>query len=237
MKNTFTALCMLLLICSCSDPKPEGNVHITGNIKGLQSGTLYIQKIVDTALVAIDTIQIDGDAHFESHLTIDSPEMYYLFLDRGVTNSLDNNLPVFLEPGNIHIETELTQYYNKAKIKGSKNHDLYEEYKKSASRFNNQRLLLTEAKIRALKKNDVVKLDSIAKATDKVLKRKYLFATNFALNNRDHEVAPFIALTEIYDINLKYLDTIRKSLPPKIAESFYGKKLSAFYKARTSEEQ
>ena len=33
--------------------------------------------------------------------------MLYLFLDRGQTNSIDNNLPFFAEPGNIKIETTL----------------------------------------------------------------------------------------------------------------------------------
>jgi hypothetical protein len=41
-------------------------------------------------------------------------------------------------------------------------------------------------------------------------------------------VAPYIALSEIYDINLKYLDTIQKSMSPKVAKSFYGKKLTDY---------
>jgi hypothetical protein len=60
------------------------------------------------------------------------------------------------------------------------------------------------------------------------IKRKYLFATNFALNNRKFEVAPFIALSEIYDINIKYLDTIQKSMSPQVANSLYGKKLTQY---------
>ena len=55
-----------------------------------------------------------------------------------------------------------------------------------------------------------------------------MFATNFALNNRDFEVAPYIALSEIYDINVKYLDTIQKSMSPKVAKSLYGKKLTEY---------
>jgi hypothetical protein len=29
-----------------------------------------------------------------------------------------------------------------------------------------------------------------------------LFATNFAINNKDHEVAPYICFIKIYDINV-----------------------------------
>jgi hypothetical protein len=44
---------------------------------------------------------------------------------------------------------------------------------------------------------------------------------------QDYE-APYITLSEIYDINLKYLDTIQKSMTPKVAKSMYGKKLTNF---------
>jgi hypothetical protein len=55
-----------------------------------------------------------------------------------------------------------------------------------------------------------------------------LYATNFAINNKNFEVAPYIALSEIYDINIKYLDTIQKSMSPKVAKSLYGKKLTEY---------
>jgi hypothetical protein len=38
-------------------------LHITGNIRA-KKGTLYIQRIVDTSLVAIDTINIDSSSVF-----------------------------------------------------------------------------------------------------------------------------------------------------------------------------
>jgi hypothetical protein len=53
--------------------------------------------------------------------------------------------------------------------------------------------------------------------------RSYLFA-DFALNNRDYEIAPYIALSEIYDINLKYLDTIQNRCRQKVATSLLWQK-------------
>ena len=57
IKSIFTLLTLTLLV-SCADKKPEHNFNLTGNIKGLKKGTLYIQRIIDTTLVPIDTIQI-----------------------------------------------------------------------------------------------------------------------------------------------------------------------------------
>lgn len=228
MKKSIIAFVTLLLLSSCSEKESKTNLHITGNIKGLKKGTLYIQRVVDTALVAIDTINIDGSSTFESDLELKSPEMLYLFLDRGVSNSLDNNILFFAEPGNINIETSLDSYLSGAKITGSKNNDLYEEYKKINSRFRDEELTLIEQKFNAIKSNNPKAIDSLAAKQDSNIKRKYLFATNFAINNRNYDVAPYIALSEIYDINIKYLDTIQKSMSPKVAQSLYGKKLTKY---------
>ena len=228
MKKSIIAFVTLILIASCNKNESKGNVHITGNIKGLKKGTLYIQRVVDTSLVAIDTINIDGSAAFESNLDLQSPEMLYLFLDRGVSNSLDNNIPFFAEPGNITIETSLDRYLSDAKITGSKNQEIFEEYKKINTRFTDENLSLIEKKINAIKSQNTKAVDSLTAKQDSNIKRKYLFATNFALNNRDYEVSPFIALSEIYDINVKYLDTIQKSMSPKVAKSLYGKKLTEY---------
>ena len=104
MHKSLTALfSILILVCfasslslvSCSEKKSTKNFVLNGNIKGLKNGTLYIQRIKDTVLVALDTIEISGDSHFTSEFDLQSPEMLYLFLDRGVTNSLDNNISFF----------------------------------------------------------------------------------------------------------------------------------------------
>jgi len=228
MKKTILALAAIVFIASCNKKEQKGDLHITGNVKGLKEGTLYIQKIVDTALIAIDTIKIDGNSHFESDLDLKSPEMLYLFLDRGVSNSLDNNLMFFAEPGTINIETNLDAFLSGAKITGSKNHDLYEEYKKTTSRYKDENLTLIEQKFKAIKRKDPRAIDSLNKLQDLNLKRKYLFAINFAINNKDHEIAPYIALAEVYDINIKYLDTIQSAMTPKVAQSLYGKKLTNY---------
>ena len=226
MKIIYVSLLSLIVLSSCTEKKSDKNLHITGNIKGLKKGTLYIQRIKDTVLVALDTIKIDGDSHFSSDINIDSPEMFYLFLDRGVSNSVDNNLPFFVEPGSINIESSLDFFTADSKITGSKNQELYDEYKKVVSRYVDQNLDLVQKRFNALKSKNEAELTKIQTEQDDVLKRKYLYTTNFAVNHADYDVAPYVAVAEIYDINLKYLDTIQKSLTPKIAKSLYGKKLN-----------
>lgn len=228
MKKISIAFVAISLLFACSEKKSENNLHLTGNIKGLKKGTLYVQRVTNNKLVALDTIAIDGSSQFETDIELQSPEMLYLFLDRGVSNSLDNNLLFFAEPGAISIETNLENYIADAKVSGSKNQDLYYEFKKVDSRFQDESLDLIEKKFKAMKSNNTAEAAKVNAKQESNIKRKYLYATNFAINNKEYEVAPYIALSEIYDINIKYLDTIQKSMSPKVAKSLYGKKLTEY---------
>ena len=228
MKKALFVLVVIGLLSSCDKKESDKNLHITGNIKGLQEGKIYLQRVVDTALVAIDSIQVDGQSGFEFFVDLESPEMLYLFLDRGVSNSLDNNLPFFAEPGKMTIDTELKYLFAKAKIGGSENHKLFEEFQKINTQFATRGLEISKERFDAVRFNRLADVDSIDAKNLNNLKRKYLYAINFALTNKNHEVAPYIALSELNNATIKYLDTINNSLPPKIAASKYGKMLNEY---------
>lgn len=239
MKKIALAAFTLFTLFACEKKETiEGaNVHITGNIEGLGQGKLYIQKIQDSTLVVLDSIQIKGESNFESHLKLDSPEMLYLFLDRGQTNSIDNSLPFFAEPGTISIETTLKHFFADAKIKGSKNHDLWIEFNKINKRFNDENLNLIEKRLKNDLKPNQKTADSIETAYQKLLIRKYRYTANYAVTHGEYEIAPYLALSEIADITIPYLDTIQKSMKPKVAQSKYGKMLTQYIKERKAAEK
>ena len=236
MRKSILAIGFLFLsLSSCNKELPKNTLEISGNIEGFKKGTIYVQRVKDTQLIAIDTVKINGDSHFTSTIKLDEPEMLYLFIDRGVTNSVDNNLLFFAEPGKMTINTNLDFFTADAKISGSKNQELYEEYRKVVSRYIDADLDLIKKRFESSKTNkSISSLDSIDRERDEILKKKYLYTTNFAVNNGKYAVAPYIALAEISDINVKYLDTIQKSMSAEISKSIYGKKLNKFIKERKS---
>ncbi len=234
MKRALAIILGLAVLACQKKDEPNGNLLLTGEIKGLKKGTLYIQKLEDTLLVPVDSIAIDGDSHFTSDMQLDSPQMLYLFLDRGVTTSTDNSLMVFAEPGKIDISTSLETFFADAKITGSKNHELYEEFRKVNSRYTGEELDITAARLNAYKDKKFFDEKAAKDKLDKITKRRYLYAVNFALNHRDKEVAPYIAISEIagYAVksargedNVRYLDTISKALTPEVSKSKYGQML------------
>ncbi|VXC18275.1 conserved hypothetical protein [Flavobacterium sp. 9AF] len=226
MKKILLFGIVLFTVLACNkNETPEGNLHLTGNIKGLSQGKLYIKKIEDTTLITLDSIVIKGDSHFETTIPLEKPEIMYLFLDRGQTTSIDNDLTFFAEPGNMHIETSLKEFYAGAKITGSKNQELLDEFNSIKSKFNDENLAIIEKRIQNSANFNQERADSIELAYERLLKRKYRYTANFAATHGDYEIAPYLALTEISNINVIYLDTIAKHMSRQVEASKYGRVL------------
>lgn len=238
MKKILFALTILTLAFACNKTDDaEGSVHITGNIKGFKQGKIYIKRIIDTAFVTVDSITVNGKSEFESTVKLDSPEMLYLVLDRGTTTSVDNTLPFFAEAGEMKIESNNESFFTRAKVTGSENHKIYEEFLKLKSRFTNQRLDVVEKNMQVTKAGNIPEDESSNGQINAIEKRRYLTTANFALNNAKHEVGPFLALSEISDIgNIALLDTISKSMTPEVAKSYYGKMLVKHIAERKAKE-
>lgn len=233
MKKLVLALFAISAIVACKqEENTDTNVHISGNIKGLSQGKLFLQKLQDSSLITIDSININGNSNFESHINLDSPEVLYLFLDRGQTKSIDNSLPFFAEPGQIKIETTLERFFADAKITGSKNHDLWVKFDSLNSKFRDQNLALMAKRLKNELKPNPSTTDSIENEYQKLLKRKYRYTAHFAVSNANKEIAPYLALSEIANINTAFLDTIQKSMTPEVAKSKYGKMLNEYVKKR-----
>lgn len=231
MKNIFTSFLILVFLSSCGGDT-ENTMTVTGKIKGLKKGTLYFQHVVDTALVSIDSLLIEGDGSFEFKTEIESPELFYLYLNKKDNNDINDRLTFFGEPGIINITTNWNTFDLNAKINGSASHDKFEEYQKVMSEVNKRSLELMQTASNAENPLTAKALDSLELVNNKNIKRGYIYAINFAINNKDSYVAPYIALKEIPDANIKYLDSIAQVLTPDVAASKYGKELQEFLKEK-----
>lgn len=205
---------------------------MSGNVEGLKKGTIYLQKIEKDSLVNIDSVVVRGDANFVMETYIQSPQIMYLFLDKVDNASYIERIEFFAEEGEVSINTTLKNFQLDAKVTGSANQEKLLEYRKMMTRFNDSNLDLIQKNFEAQRDNNEELLIATNKEYDRLLARKYLYTVNFALNNKDLEIAPYLALSEVFDANIKYLDTIYTSMTPKVKESMYGKELKDFLKER-----
>jgi succinate dehydrogenase flavin-adding protein (antitoxin of CptAB toxin-antitoxin module) len=221
-KISLVLLALFLMACG----KEQHDLTVKANIEGLKKGTLYLKKVEDTTLVIIDSLVVNGNTNIELHSDLDSPEVFYLYLDK---NSAEKDrITFFADKGITEINTTLKNFAFEFEIKGSEQQKTLEEYQTVVDKINNRYLYNFKEQFEARKAGDTAKLNILIKESNNSLKRKYLYTVNFALNNKNSEVAPYLALTEIYNARIDYLDTINNSLTPKVKASKYGKELNTF---------
>lgn len=217
----------LLFIIACAE---EPDLTVKVNVKGLKKGTIYLKKAEDTTIVTVDSFAINREEPVILHSKLETPEVFFIQLDKNA--SKDEIITFFADKGITEINTSLKKFGIEANINGSKQQKILEDYRKVLTRYNDKNLDLIKEKFEAQKANDSLKIIANQKAANNLLKSKYLYTVNFAIANKDSEVAPYLALTEIADAQIKWLDTINATLTPKIKASKYGKELALYIKDR-----
>ena len=109
MKNLFLVALTIGLFTSCNR-ETKNTMTITGNVKGLKKGTLYLQHIPDSVLVTLDSLKIEGDGNFTFKTELESPEIFYLYLNKKDNNDINDRITFFGEPGIITINTSCNTF-------------------------------------------------------------------------------------------------------------------------------
>jgi len=221
MKKEFLIFSLLILTFSCSTN--EKKMIVSGNIDGLKKGTIYLQKQQDSIIVSIDSILLEGNSNFKLETEINEPDIYYLYLDKNDGDSLNDIITFFGNNGEINIKTSLKNFDSSYEISGSKNTELLQEYFSIIRKFNLQNLDLLEIFYKAQIENNQIRIDSVNTQIENLIKRKYLYTLNFATNNSEFEISPYLAVSQIADANQEFLLKLYDTLPEKIKNSKYGK--------------
>ncbi|MFC0605270.1 DUF4369 domain-containing protein [Winogradskyella pulchriflava] len=231
--KTLSLILLVLVVVSCSKEN-NSNFTLKGEIKGLKKGIVYLQKEGDSSIVDLDSLVITGQPEFTLHTNLDEPILLYLKLFKN--DGEEHYIPFFADKGITEIKTSLKNFNFDAEINGSKQQELLNEYRKVLSRFNDQHLENIEANFLAQKNKDTIAMDSLNKLSETIIKRKYSYTIQFALNNRDNIIAPYLAVYEMQSANPIYIDSIYNGLTDNIKQSLYGKKLAEVIANRKLEE-
>lgn len=194
-------------------------------VKDLKKGTLYLERVQDSILVAVDSVQITKEKPIVLEADLNHPELFYVLLDRNKADNFDNRIPFFGEAGNISIQTTLDGYVTKAEVVGSPTQDIFNSYNKVIRQFNNEEIDLLAAYLQAQISQNSDSLALLEKQSASLAKRKILFTANFAVNNNNSVIAPYLALYNLTSGSKTLLDTIDYSMTDDVRNSSYGKQL------------
>ncbi|MFQ3182783.1 MAG: hypothetical protein ACI9Z4_002397, partial [Polaribacter sp.] len=131
MKKIIAVLVVSIILFACSSEK-DGDMVVEGNIKGLKKGTLYLQKIIDAAIVSVDSVAVFGDGNFRVTDNVISPEIYYLTF-KG--NTADKRILFFGNKGTITINDNMDTFGFDPEIIGSENQLVFNKFLKINDQF------------------------------------------------------------------------------------------------------
>lgn len=223
MRTILLALFTTILLVACAKSKEEMMV-VSGSIDGLKKGTLYLQKIEDSALVTLDSLQLRGSGDFTFEYDLESPEVFYLYLKKADNNDINDRITFFGEKGSIAINTTWNGFDSDVSLTGSQTHQKYLEFQEILTGFNKKDIELVQLSNTL----DSTKLDSLQELADDNLRRRYVYIINFALNNPNSPVSPYVVLNHALDANPKYLDSVSKKMSDEVANTKYGKMLKEY---------
>jgi hypothetical protein len=199
----------------------------------LKKGAVYLQKDGDSTVIDLDSMVINGQPEFTLQTNLEEPILLYLKLFKN--DGEEHYIPFFADKGTTEISTTLKNFNFDAEVSGSDQQKLLNDYNQVMNTFNNQNLELIEASFIAQKDNDSIAYDSISRRSETLLKRKYSYTIQFAMNHSDSEIAAYLTLYEIPSANPIYIDSVYNKLSDRVKQSLYGKKLKEFINSRPSQ--
>lgn len=143
--------------------------------------------------------------------------------------------------GVIEINTVLSSknigsYDRSFEVKGKRNIELMKEFNVYEERFMSEKDNLEDKRKILIELNEFERVDSIQKLLDLLLFKSYLFTANFAINNSDQEIAPYLAIKKIPDARIEILESIEKELSDEVKKTRYGKSFQKLLNQRRSSE-
>ena len=217
----FLFFILLILFTNCSNHNDEMMI-LDLQVEGFKKGKIYLQKINDSVLVNVDSIYVEDDSYLQFKQKINSPEIFYIALN---ISKNDNRIEFFAENSDITIKSNLKKFNSDYTVTGSFNDSIYRDYQNIIKKFNYEKLDLIEKSINLTKMQKFDSVNLIENEIQNINKRKLLYSLNYAVNNGNSSVAPYIAINNFKNNDQLILDTIFRSLDKDVIESKYGKML------------
>lgn len=217
MKKVIAILGIALAIISCQSAKNE--YTIKGSIAGVETGKVYLQKLVDGKPQGIDTTDVvDGKFTFTGKMEI--PDIRILRL-----NDKDYFAQFFLENANLDIQANKDSL-RKTKITGSPTQDILQIYITEMEKLNKEVIVLQkkyQAAISSGNENEAEKANIEYQA---MMDNNKVYTKNFVKENSGSVVSAYIALIQLANqVEADELDSIASRFTPEISNSEFVVKI------------
>lgn len=224
MKRFLLSLSAIVFLVSCSSNTK--NTEVTIIVDGLKKGTVYLQKITESGLVNLDSIESNGNEKLNLSLNLEHPELLYAYLDKFDGSSFNDRLAFFAEPGEIQISTTLNNFENAAVVSAGVEHEEFKKLQQMLSRFTKKDFELMQL-AQTDRITDERFVDSIVNQSNSNNIKRYQFIANYALTNPNKYVSAYLITSEGEELNPRWKDSVFNSFSDAIKKSKYGQLLNS----------
>ncbi|HET6556492.1 MAG TPA: TlpA disulfide reductase family protein [Prolixibacteraceae bacterium] len=213
MKNIVICLVIALSFMACQGTKD--NYSIKGSIAGVDTGKVYLQKVVNGRPQSIDTADV-VDGKFEFSGKMDVPDFRILRL-----NEQDYFAQFFLDNSNIKVAASKDSLLS-TKITGSESHDIFKTYLDEVEKMNKELVKIQEKYQSAMASGNSDEAKKAEIDYNAFMENNKVFTKNFVKEHNTSTVAAYITLVQLSSqIESAEMDSIVNKFPQEIAQSEY----------------
>ena len=217
MRNVLIILAFALVTFACQSAKDEYSVK--GSIAGVETGKVYLQKVVDGQPQSVDTADlVGGKFSFKGKMEI--PDIRFLRL-----NDNEYFAQFFLDNSSITITANKDSLRN-TKITGSPTHDVFKIYITEMEKLNKEVMALQEKYQSAMSMNNTDAANKAKIDYQAMIDNNKVYTKNFVKEHANSVVSPYITLFQLANqLDGSELDSIASKFAPEISKSEYVVKL------------
>lgn len=224
MKKLLAIVVMALTVVSCQTAKDE--FSIKGTIAGVETGKVYLQKIVEGRPQSIDTADVvDGKFAFTGKMEV--PDIRILKL-----NEQDYFAQMFLDNSTIKVVANKDSL-QATKITGSPTQDIFQVYLTELQGLNKEVAGLQEKYQTAMSQGNPDEAKKAEIDYKAMMDNMTFFTKNFVKEHNNSVVAAYLTLEQLApQLDGPELDSIVARFPAEISQSEYVIKLKEMAEAQ-----
>ena len=212
MRNLLIIVLAFAGLVSCA--KPDGFV-IKGQIKGKESGEVFLMKYADGKWIAEDTSKIEK-GKFELKGKTDLPEL------RLISMGPQTMVAQFFAENGIITVSAYADSLDKTEVKGSKSNDEFSILTKELKNISKETQGLQQRYSEAMQSGNEEGMKKAQIDYEAMMGNQKVYAKNFIREHRKSPVSPLVVLMQFaQEITAHEIDTLVAFLNPSIHSSVY----------------
>jgi len=229
MKKILFLVTTAVVLFSCKN-LADGEYEITGNIKGIKSGLVYLEKQdpMGMGVKTIDTVKII-DGKFEIKGKTTEPEICFIQIDK-----VNGKVPFILEGGEIEMQVDKDSLF-KSKLSGTYSNDEFSKFNEETNKLQKKVQkkamdfqMKNMAKMNEAQKNkDTVAMNSLRKQYELIQKDITDYTFDYPKTHSKSYISVLIvqAMFNNSKFKVKEIETIYNSLDESLKKTKPGKKV------------